>query len=432
MIISAQAKHSTREATAMEFNDSPEEAAWRKEVRDFLDKEYPAEFKARGPRVRGMAPPPPADGNGGSSTDDVTEGLFRGPKESDPMKRWRKSLSSRGWVAPAWPKEYGGAGLDTKRQFIMNEEFAEYGAMNVGGFGVMMFGPTLIVHGTDDQKKEHLPGILDGSVQWCQGWSEPNAGSDVASVQTRAIKDGDDYVINGQKIWTTGAQFADMMYMLARTDPDAPKHRGISYFMLDMKAPGVSVRPLTTMAGGATFNEVFFENVRVPARNRLGEENRGWYIGTTTLDFERSSIGSAVGIRKQLESIIRFAKDHPELSVGSGQHATRLALADRWIEALVARMMSYRVVSMQNAGLIPNHEASMCKLFTSEMGQKIAALGMKLTGPYGMIIGGAPQYAVAGRYGVGYVAAVSSTIAGGTSEIQRNIMAQRGLGLPRD
>jgi alkylation response protein AidB-like acyl-CoA dehydrogenase len=411
----------------MEFNDSPEESVWRKEVHDFLEKEFPPEFRGRGAR-RG----PGAGSGGGGESAEEGEGLFRGPNEGDPMKRWRTALSSRGWVAPAWPKEYGGAGLDTKKQFIMNEEFAEFGAMNVGGFGVMMFGPTLIVHGTDDQKKEHLPGILNGTTQWCQGWSEPNAGSDVASVQTRAIRDGDDYVINGQKIWTTGAQFADMMYMLARTDPDAPKHRGISYFMLDMRAPGVTVRPLMTMAGSAVFNEVFFENVRVPARNRLGEENRGWYIGTTTLDFERSSIGSAVGIRKQLEGIIRFAKDHPELSPGSGKHATQTALADRWIEALVARMMSYRVVSMQNAGLIPNHEASMCKLFTSEMGQRIAALGMKLTGMYGTILGGAPQYAAAGRYGSGYVAAVSSTIAGGTSEIQRNIMAQRGLGLPRD
>jgi alkylation response protein AidB-like acyl-CoA dehydrogenase len=410
----------------MDFNDTPEEATWRKEVRDFLDKEYPDEFRGR-TRTRGAG-----GGGGGGGGAEEGEGLFRGPNEGDPMKRWRKALSSRGWVAPAWPKEYGGAGLDTKRQFIMNEEFAEFGAMNVGGFGVMMFGPTLIVHGTEDQKKEHLPGILNGEVQWCQGWSEPNAGSDVASVQTRAIRDGDDYVINGQKIWTTGAQFADKMYMLARTDPDAPKHRGISYFMLDMKAPGVTVRPLMTMAGSAVFNEVFFENVRVPARNRLGEENRGWYIGTTTLDFERSSIGSAVGIRKQLEGIIRFAQENPALAVGAKSHTTQLALADRWIEALVARMMSYRVVSMQNAGLIPNHEASMCKLFTSEMGQRIAALGMKMTGLYAMVTGGAPQYASAGRFGVGYVAAVSSTIAGGTSEIQRNIMAQRGLGLPRD
>jgi alkylation response protein AidB-like acyl-CoA dehydrogenase len=410
----------------MDFNDNAEEAAFRTEVRQFLEKEYPPELAGRG--VRGGRRAPAADGDGEQSEG---EGLFRA-SESPPLTRWRESLTSRGWVAPAWPKEYGGAGLDIKRQFILNEEFAEFGAMNVGGFGTMMLGPTLIVHGTEDQKKEHLPNILNGTVQWCQGWSEPNAGSDVASVQTRAVRDGDDYVINGQKIWTTGAQFADMMYMLARTDPDAPKHRGISYFLLDMKAPGVTVRPLVTMSGVATFNEVFFENVRVPARNRLGEENRGWYIGTTTLDFERSSIGSAVGIRKQIEGMMRFAKEHPEVSVGANKHEVQLAFADRWIEANVARLMSYRVISMQNAGLIPNHEASMCKLFTSEMGLRIAALGVKLTGLYAMVAGGVPQYATAGRYGFGYVNAVSSTIAGGTSEIQRNIMAQRGLGLPRD
>ncbi|MEX2225352.1 MAG: acyl-CoA dehydrogenase family protein [Dehalococcoidia bacterium] len=402
----------------MEFNDTPEEAAWRNEVREFLQKEYPTEFK-----------------RGGRGEREEGEGLFRDRKKEkaeDPIKRWRSALTSRGWVAPAWPKEYGGAGLDIKRQFVLNEEFAEFGAMNIGGFGTMMLGPTLIVHGSEEQKKEHLPGILNGQVQWCQGWSEPNAGSDVASVQTRAVRDGDDYVINGQKIWTTGAQFADMMYMLARTDPEAPKHRGISYFLLDMKAPGVSVRPLITMAGSATFNEVFFENVRVPARNRVGEENRGWYIGTTTLDFERSSIGSSVGVQKQLQGMLKFAKENPQIAVAAKSHGVKLEFADRWIEASVMRLMSYRVISMQNAGLIPNHEASMCKLFGSELGQRIAALGLKMTQMYGMVTGGDPKLAAAGRFGVGYVGAVSSTIAGGTSEIQRNIMAQRGLGLPRD
>jgi alkylation response protein AidB-like acyl-CoA dehydrogenase len=402
----------------MDFKDTPEEAAWRTEVREFLQKEYPPEFK-----------------RGGRGEREEGEGLFRDrtkEKTDDPIKRWRNALSSRGWVAPAWPKEYGGAGLDIKRQFILNEEFAEFGAMNIGGFGTMMLGPTLIVHGSEEQKKEHLPNILNGTVQWCQGWSEPNAGSDVASVQTRAVRDGDDYVINGQKIWTTGAQYADMMYMLARTDPEAPKHRGISYFLLDMKAPGVTVRPLITMAGSATFNEVFFENVRVPARNRVGEENRGWYIGTTTLDFERSSIGSSVGVQKQLQGMIKFAKDNPQIAVAARNHGVKLEFADRWIEASVMRLMSYRVISMQNAGLIPNHEASMCKLFGSELGQRIAALGVKMTQMYGMVTGGDPKLAAAGRFGVGYVAAVSSTIAGGTSEIQRNIMAQRGLGLPRD
>ena len=327
----------------MDFKDNTEEAAFRTQVKDFIDNEINAEVK---------------DG------ELAERGMYRGAFER--LKGLRQKLSSRGWIAPAWPKEYGGAGLSVMQQFIMNEEFAENRVPPVGGMGVSMVGPTLITHGSDDQKKEHLSRILSGEVQWCQGFSEPGSGSDLASLQTRAVKDGDDYVINGQKIWTTGAQFSDMMYMLARTDPDAPKHRGISYFLLDMKAPGVTVRPLITMAGSATFNEVFFENVRVPARNRLGEENRGWYIGTTTLDFERSSIGSSVGIRKMLEGVIKFAQEHPEASPGRTKRDTQLALADRWIEANVAKLMSYRVISMQNAGLVPNHEASMCKLFGLE------------------------------------------------------------------
>jgi alkylation response protein AidB-like acyl-CoA dehydrogenase len=341
-------------------------------------------------------------------------------------------VAAQGWVAPAWPEEYGGAGLGVKEQFILNEEFAEAGAPQVGGFGVMMFGPTLIVHGTEEQKKEHLPGILTGETFWCQGWSEPGAGSDVASLQTRAIRDGDDYVLNGQKIWTTGAQHADWMYMLARTDPDAPKHRGISYLIVDMKAPGVSVRPLTTMAGSQTFNEVFFDNVRVPVRNRLGEENRGWYIGTTTLDFERSSIGSAVGIRKALEGYLKYARAFPAHVTFARNPAVRAEFADRWIEASVAKLLSYRVVTLQARGQIPNYEASMTKLYASELGQRIAALGMHMLGLGGQILNRKGAHArLGGRVGYGYVQSVSSTIAGGTSEIQRNIIAQRGLGLPR-
>jgi len=392
----------------MEFADTPTESAWRNEVRTFLKNEY-----------TGM-------GEDGS----VEGGLFdRGER----MKEWRCRVVKKGWVAPAWPKEYGGAGLGVKEQFIMNEEFAEAGAPQVGGFGVMMFGPTLIVHGTEEQKKEHLAGILNGETLWCQGWSEPGAGSDVASLQTRAVRDGDDYVLNGQKIWTTGAQHADWMYMLARTDPDAPKHRGISYLMVDMKAPGVSVRPLTTMAGSQTFNEVFFENVRVPVRNRLGEENRGWYIGTTTLDFERSSIGSAVGIRKTLEGYLKYAAAFPSHVTFSTRPQLRLEFADRWIEAQVAKFLSYRVVTMQARGEIPNYESSMTKLYASELGQRISALGMHMLGLGGQLLARkGPHARMGGRMGPGYLGAVSATIAGGTSEIQRNIIAQRGLGLPRD
>lgn len=381
------------------FADSEREAAWRREVREFIEKEAPKELLGTG---------------------ELGEGAFF--SRLGAIKAWRDKLAQKGWIAPAWPKEYGGAGLSVIEQFIMNEEFAEAGLpANVGGFGVTMVGPTLIVHGTEEQKAEHLPRILKGEVIWCQGYSEPGAGSDLASLQTRAVRDGDEYVINGQKIWTTGAQFADWMYMLVRTDPDAPKHRGITYLLVDMKSPGITVRPLTTLAGTQTFNEVFFEDVRVPVKNRVGEENRGWYVGTTTLDFERSSIGSAIGIRKNLESLIERAKEGRDASFDRSP-MLRHEFADRWVEAEVARMLSYRVISLQARGLIPNYEASMCKLFTSELQQRIANLAMHLFGMHGN---------VRNRASMGYMMAVAATIAGGTSEIQRNIIATRGLGLPR-
>jgi alkylation response protein AidB-like acyl-CoA dehydrogenase len=344
----------------------------------------------------------------------------------------RQKLAKRGWIAPAWPKEYGGASLSVMQQFIMNEEFAENRVPPVGGMGVSMVGPTLITHGNDEQKKEHLSRILSGETHWCQGFSEPGSGSDLASLQTRAVKDGDDYVINGQKIWTSGAHLANWMFMMARTDPDAPKHKGISYFLVDMKSPGIEVRPLTNLANQNMFNEVFFQDVRVPAKNIVGELNRGWYVGTTTLDFERSSIGSAVGLRLQLDELVKFAKENE----GTGLSRTRYLqsikaeLADRYIESNVARMMSYRVVTMQAKGLIPNHEASMTKLFASELNQRIARTGIKVMGLYGQLYGdGAP---LKGRYESTYMTSLASTIAGGTSEIQRNIIATRGLGLPRD
>ena len=383
---------------AITLGDSEREAAWRKEVRDFIEKETPAALRAGG---------------------DEGEGSLFGRMGA--IKEWREKLATKGWIAPSWPKKYGGADMSVVEQFIMNEEFAEHGVPgNVGGFGVMMIGPTIIEHGTEEQKEEHLTKILKGEVIWCQGYSEPGAGSDLASLQTRAVRDGDDYVINGQKIWTTGAQFADMMYMLVRTDPDAPKHRGITYLLVNMKSPGVTVRPLTMLSGAQGFNEVFFEDVRVPVKNRIGEENRGWYVGTTTLDFERSSIGSAVGVRKQLEGLIRLAKSNPEASLE--RPAVKREFVDRWIEAEVAKMLSYRVVSMQANGKIPNHEASMCKLFSSELSQRIANLSMHMHGMHGNL---------RNRAGMGYMQAVSSTIAGGTTEVQKGIIATRGLGLPR-
>jgi alkylation response protein AidB-like acyl-CoA dehydrogenase len=316
-------------------------------------------------------------------------------------------------------------------QFVFNEEMAKARAPRPGGLGVGLAGPTIIVAGTEEQKKKYIPKILSGEEIWCQGFSEPGSGSDLASLQTKAVRDGDDYVVNGQKIWTSGAQFAHRMILLARTDPEAPKHKGISYFLLDMKTPGITVRPLVNLAGLSGFNEVFFEDVRVPRSELLGEENRGWYIATTTLDFERSSIGSAVGVQQQVEDLIRYATKHPEISRLNERPSLRYELADRRVEAEVAMMLSYRVVTLQDRGLIPNYESSITKLFSSELGQRINNTAVKVFGLSGQVMSG--ERAVRrGNYARGYMLTLASTIAGGTSEVQRNIIATRGLGLPRD
>jgi alkylation response protein AidB-like acyl-CoA dehydrogenase len=383
----------------MDFHDSPEQATWRDEVRGFIEAEQPEREEAPMMMERG-----------------------RNPR----LAAWRDKISKKGWIAPAWPKEYGGAGLGVMEQFILNEEFAEARVPNVGGMGTSMIGPTIIIHGNEEQRQEHLGAILRGEVQWCQGYSEPGSGSDLASLQTRAVRDGDDFVLNGQKIWTSGAHMADWMFMLARTDPDAPKHRGITYFLMDMKSPGVTVRPLINMGNMHNFNEVFFEDVRVPARNVLGEIDRGWYIGTTTLDFERSSIGNSVGQRQTLEYYLRHIRQSGTEVSGT----VKGELADRWIEAMTAKNLSYRVITIQAEGRVPNHEASIAKMFNTELSQRVARTAMKVLGTSALLTD--PEQApLKGRVPASYLATVSSTIAGGTSEIQRNIVATRGLGLPR-
>ena len=392
----------------MDFRDTPDQAKWRTEVREFLHKEASTSLVDESQNM----------GEGGRAQIGAA------------MREWRNRLVEKGWIAPAWPKEYGGAGLGVMEQFVMNEEFAEARVANVGGMGTSMIGPTLIIHGNDEQKKEHLSRILRGESRWCQGYSEPGAGSDLAALQTRAVRDGDDFVINGQKIWTTGAHMSDWMFMLARTDPDAPKHRGITYFLVDMKDPGVTVRPLTDLSGGHIFNEVFFEDVRVPARNVVGEINRGWYIGTTTLDFERSSIGNAVGQRQTLEAYLKYIREHRNDGTVNLTEAVRTEFADRWIEAATAKMLSYRVITIQAEGRVPNHEASIAKLFNSELSQRIARSATKAMGTYGQLTGG-DRAPMRGRAAGRYMGSLSSTIAGGTSEVQRGIIATRGLGLPR-
>jgi len=355
-------------------------------------------------------------------------------KSTDPdavraAREWHAALNERGWVAPHWPKEYGGAGLTPMEQFVLNEELARAAAPSVGGSGVSLLGPTIILHGTDEQRRRYLPPILGGEVVWAQGYSEPGAGSDLASLQTRAVRDGDDFIVNGQKIWTSGAHTADSMFALVRTEPEAPKHRGISFLLIDdIKAPGISVRPLVDMGGRHYFNEVFLEDVRVPAANLVGELNRGWYVAMTLLDFERSNIGGAVGARRSLLRLLELARARPGLRMRLRLAEVRHEIAQRYVETEVMYQYSLRVISMQNKGLLPNDEASMSKLFASELSQRMTQTAMQVAGVYGNLMGEGDE----ASFAHGYIGAVPATIRGGTSEVQRNVIATRGLGLPRD
>jgi len=389
----------------MEFKFTAEHEALRKEVRDFLAEALPN---------RGVGPVRP------TSQENWEEQLA-----------FNKKLAKKGWIAPAWPKEYGGLGWSHINQMIFSEELSYAGAPDGGRvFNVGMIGPTLIVHGTPEQKAEHLPRITNAEVTWCQGYSEPGAGSDLASLQTRAVRDGDDYIVNGQKIWTTGAHHADWCFLLVRTDPDAPKHKGISFLLVDMKTPGITVRPLINMAGYHEFNEVFFEDVRVPVRNRVGEENRGWYVAMTLLDFERSNVASIAANQRQLELLMQLWRERR--SGEAYRDILRHRIADLWVANEVGRMLAYRIAWMQEAGRIPNYEASVIKVFATELAQRITNFGVNLFGPAGALEPDS-KYAVAnGVFEKGHLVNVAPTIYSGSSEIQRNIIAQRGLGLPRD
>jgi alkylation response protein AidB-like acyl-CoA dehydrogenase len=369
----------------------------------------------------------------------LREHLGDGPGPSRPTSQdnwpeqiaFLKTLAARGWVAPAWPVDYGGLGWSHINQMIFSEELSYAGAPDAGRvFSVGMIGPTLIVHGTDAQKRDHLPRITAGEVVWCQGYSEPGAGSDLAALQCRAVRDGDDYVVNGQKIWTTGAHHADWCFLLVRTNPDAPKHRGISFLLVDMKTPGITVRPIVNMAGAHEFNEVFFEDVRVPAANRVGEENNGWYVAMTLLDFERSNVASIAGNQRTLELLLGYAHEHRP--GGASFPVLRHRLADLWIANETGRLLSYRTAWMQESGRVPNYEASAIKIFATELAQRITNFGVGVMGLRGAL---EPESAGAVHSGViekGHLSNVAPTIYSGSSEIQRNIIAQRGLGLPRD
>jgi len=400
----------------MRFRDTPELAAWRETVRQFVREHWGSDEEDETELLIGSA--------------DEAERQRRAAEREERVRVWLDKLAERGWIAPAWPKEYGGADMSVLEQFVLNQELHEAGAPTSRQM-MNLIGPTLMLHGTEEQKRTFLRATLRGEIAWCQGFSEPGAGSDLASLQTRAVRDGDEYIVNGQKIWTSGAHRADWMFMLVRTDPDAPKHRGITYLLVDMKSPGITVRPLVNLAGLHMFNEVFFEDVRVPVKNRVGEENRGWYVATTTLDFERSNIQRAINLKKQLRRMVRYidARKAAGRPVSPGH---RLEVAERAVETAVLELLSFRVVSIQARGGVPNMEASMNKLFGSELQQRMALTEMHLTGMAGQLrepTGLERAHRI--RAAMDYMLAVPATIAAGTSEIQRNIIATRGLGLPR-
>ena len=394
----------------MNITFTQQEEGFRQEIRDFLREELPENWDPLGKS---------------GDTAEEQQAFSRGMS---------KRLADKGWLTLAWPEEYGGQGRSIMEQVIYNEEMSYWNVpgTELGTGAISWVGPVLMLAGTDDQKREHLPPIAKAERYWCTLYSEPGSGSDLASLQTSAVRDGDDFVINGQKIWTSSAHFADWGWLAARTNPDAPKHRGISIFMMDMKSPGVEVRPIYNMAGGHDFNEVYFNDVRVPSGNLVGTEDRGWYTLAVALDFERSGVGYSAGARRTLDALTRYVKETERGgSPLSRDPNVRRKLAQRYVETEVSRWLSYRVAWMQSQGQIPNAEASMSKMYGTELTQRVARTGMEILGMAGQLSGDSKWAPLFGHIQNAYLMSTSSTIAAGTSEIQRNIIAQRGLGLPR-
>jgi alkylation response protein AidB-like acyl-CoA dehydrogenase len=397
---------------SMDFKFSAEDEAFRQEIRGWLEKNLPKRATEE------------------SEVDFMHEG---GTDEWQRRLEWHKKMHEGGWVGLSWPKEYGGRGATVTQQLIYNEEMGKVNAPQlVNGLGIMLVGPTLMHWGTEEQKKRYVPKILSAEEIWCQGYSEPGAGSDVASLQTRALEDGDYFIINGQKVWTSDAHHADWCILLTRTDPEAPKHKGISYILVDMHSPGVTVRPLVQITGDANFNEVFFEDVRVPRKNLIGEKNQGWQVAITTLMFERSGIGGGRDLLGQVRELSDLAK-----MVKSNGHsawdddAVRQRISGFACEALALKYTGYRQLTRRLKGLPPGPEGSVLKLVTSELNLRMNKFAMELLGPYSQMEFRAPFAMDNGKWSYRMLAARALTIAGGTSEIQHNIIGERVLGLPK-
>ena len=370
------------------LQDTPEEAAFRQKLRGWLSGNIP--------HIEG--------------------------RDVDALKAWQKKLFDAGWLGLNWPKEYGGQGASFREQVVYNEEVIRAKTPSlINGIGLMIVGPTLIAVGNEEQKKRYLAPILSAEDIWCQGFSEPNAGSDLAGLQTKAVSDGDDYVITGQKIWTSNSRIADFIFMLVRTDPDAPRHKGITALIVDMKTPGVSVKPLRQITGDAEFGEVFFDEVRVPKANRVGDENDGWIVAMKTFTRERAniSVSTSVRLQQQCDNLVAAVKGRdtpvdPQL---------RREVAQVYLDAECLNLTCERL-SEQLFGF----ESSLVKVVGSEINQRLQELGMSTLGPDAPLI---PDGDFEKTWQFGFMRSRGNTIEGGTSEILRGIVAERILGLPR-
>lgn len=385
----------------MDFRLTPEDEAFRREVAEFLDREL---------------------------TPEVREEFEERGLPGRLYYQFMRKVGEKGWLGMTWPPEYGGQGRLPLHRFIFIEELAKRG-VEYRNIAESIVGPTLILYGTEEQRKKYLPKIARGEAVFCLLYSEPHAGSDLASLELRAERKDGGYVLSGQKLFSSEADIADHAWVAARTDPTAPKHKGISLFILDMSSPGITVKPLISLAGDRRFNEVYLDGVWVPEKNRVGEENRGWYYIAVALDFERATAGAAGFIGNAttvLQELISYAKE-----TGLAKNPlVRQRLAQRAIELETLKALSYRLLWLLGQGKVPNYEASEIKLFGSELTQRLAQNAMELLGLYAQLGRGASQAPFRGRLALFYLRSISDTIRGGTSEIQRNIIALRGLGLP--
>jgi len=403
-----------------------------------------------------LAYPPEAEEFRGVIRDWLSENLPDGwgqpgfsmtPEERTTFNQeWTAKLFAGGWICASWPTEYGGKGLSLLEQVVLNEEFARASApLRADFFGDTLVGPTLLRWGTEEQKQRFIPGILKGEIAWCQGFSEPDAGSDLAGLKTKAELDGDEWMVNGQKVWTTQARYADYIFLLARTDPEAPKHAGISYLLVPMKQAGVEVRPIEQVDGSAEFNEVFFTNVRCPKDNVIGGVNNGWKVAMTTLGFERGT-SSTTGYRrflKEFNQILSLAHERGR----TGDPLIRQRLAQSWAKIKIMEINGFRTLTDVLAGTHTTAALSACnKMFWSEAHQETMLLAMDILGLDSQILLGngdqesllpGGRRARARNYPVNDLQALfffsrSETIWGGTAEIQRNIVGERILGLPKE